>query len=166
MALAAALACVALLVITWYAAFHIGLFEHADRAILRGFAGLGQRPRVSSTALFIAHLCDPKPYVYFCAVPVVVALLRRRFVLATAICAILLGANVTTQLLKPLLAVHRPALVEGLPLPTRREAHGHPVMRRRPWRWHCAACSPRQDVSVRSWRRSARRSPWPSATRS
>jgi membrane-associated phospholipid phosphatase len=117
MALAAALACGALLVVTWYATFHIGMFEHADRAILRGFVGLGQRPRVSSTALFIAHLCDPKPYVYFCAVPVVVALLRRRFVLATAICAILLGANVTTHLLKPLLAVHRPALVEGLPHP-------------------------------------------------
>ncbi len=117
MALAAAFACVLLLVITWYAAFHIGLFEHADRAILRGFAGLGQRPRVNSTALFIARLCDPKPYVYFCAVPVLVALVRRRFVLATAICAILLGANVTTQLLKPLLAVHRPAFVEGVPLP-------------------------------------------------
>ncbi len=117
MALAAALACAALLVITWYATFHIGLFEHADRAILRGFAGLGQRPRVSSTALFIARLCDPKPYVYFCAVPVVAALLRRRVVLATAISAILLGANVTTQLLKPLLAVHRPGLVEGLPSP-------------------------------------------------
>ena len=37
--------------------------------------------------------------------------------LATAISAILLGANVTTQLLKPLLAVHRPGLVEGLPSP-------------------------------------------------
>jgi membrane-associated phospholipid phosphatase len=117
LALVAGFACVLLLVATWYTTFHIGLVEHADRAILSGFAGLGQRPRISSTALSIARLCDPQPYVYFCAIPVVVALLRRRFVLATAICAILLGANVTTQLLKPLLAVHRPGLVEGLPAP-------------------------------------------------
>ncbi len=114
MALGAAAAAAVLLVVTWYCAFHVGLIEHADRSILSGFADLGSRPRVSSAALFIARLCDPKPYVYFCAIPVLIALARRRFWVATAICAILLGANVTTQLLKPLLAAPRSVAGSGL----------------------------------------------------
>ncbi len=109
LALRAAAGGVLLLILTWYAAFHIGFVEHADRSILQGFAGLGTRPRINSTANFIAGLCDPNPYVYLCAVPFLVALARRRFWLATGICAILLGANVTTQLLKPVLAHFRAA---------------------------------------------------------
>jgi membrane-associated phospholipid phosphatase len=107
MAFAGALVSVALLVITWYAVFHIRVAEHADASILSGFAGLGARPHVSSAASFIAGLCNPKPYVFFCAVPVLLALARRRIWVAVAIMAILLGANVTTQLLKPLLAAPR-----------------------------------------------------------
>jgi membrane-associated phospholipid phosphatase len=95
---------VVMLIATWYGAFYIGLFEHADRAILQGFTGLGHHPHVGGLANRIATLCDPKPYVYFCAIPVVVAIARRRLWVALAIVAILLGANVTTQLLKPLLA--------------------------------------------------------------
>ncbi len=95
-----------LLFLTWYTAFHVGVFERADSTIFRGFTGL-QRPRVNHVASFIIELCSPKPYVYFCAVPPLVALARRRFSVAIAIGAILLGANVTTQLLKPLLAQPR-----------------------------------------------------------
>ena len=58
----------------------------------------------------IADLCNPSPYVYLAAVPLIVALVRRRGWLAVAIFAILLGANETTQLLKPLLRATRPAL--------------------------------------------------------
>lgn len=89
---------------TWYAAFHIAIFEHADVSILRGFVDLAHHPHVGGLANRIATLCDPKPYVYFCAVPVLVAIARRRLWVALAVVAILLGANVTTQLLKPLLA--------------------------------------------------------------
>jgi membrane-associated phospholipid phosphatase len=96
-----------LLIATWFAAFHIGLFEHADQSIFRGFGDLQWRPHVNRLARFVANLCDPKPYIYFCAVPVLVALARRRWWVALAIVAILLGANVTTQLLKPLLAQPR-----------------------------------------------------------
>jgi membrane-associated phospholipid phosphatase len=103
-----------LLIITWYLAFHVGLFERADQSIFRGFAGL-HRPRVDRAAHFIAHLCNPNPYVYFAAVPVLVALVRRRPRLAIAIGAIILGANVTTQVLKPLLAEPRASsLFDGL----------------------------------------------------
>jgi membrane-associated phospholipid phosphatase len=106
----------AMLIVTWFAAFHIGVFERADQSIFRGFGDLKWRPHVNGAANFFAKLCDPKPYVYFCAVPVVMALVRRRLWLALAIVAILLGANVTTQLLKPLLAQPRAPLA-GLPTP-------------------------------------------------
>jgi membrane-associated phospholipid phosphatase len=99
-------------VATWYAAFHVGVLERADRSVLRGFADL-RRPHTEPIANAIAHLCNPKPFVYFAAVPVLVALLRRRPRPAFAIGAILLGANVTTQLLKPLLAHPRASLLLG-----------------------------------------------------
>src|SRR5690242_16285595 len=100
MALGGAAASVALLVLIWYAVFHIRVVQRADASILNGFGGLGQHPHVSSAANFIAGLCNPQPYVYFCVVPVLLALARRRVWVAVAIGAVILGANVTTQLLK------------------------------------------------------------------
>jgi membrane-associated phospholipid phosphatase len=97
---------VALLALTWLLAFHVGFAERVDQSIFRGFAGL-QRPRVNTIANFIANLCDPKPFVCFSAVIVAVALVRRRPRVALAAAVILVGANVTTQLLKPLLAAPR-----------------------------------------------------------
>ena len=117
MAVFGAVGLFALLLATWFAAFHVGLFEHADRAILRGFADLHGRPHVDRVAQFIARLCDPNPYVYLCAVPVLVAVARRRLWVALAIVTILLGANVTTELLKPLLAQPRPSDLLGGPAP-------------------------------------------------
>ena len=102
-----------LLFITWFATFHIGVFERADQSIFSGFAGLGNHAHVGGVANFVATLCDPKPYVYFAAIPIAIALARRRLPVAIAIGAILLGANVTTQLLKPLLAHPRAASLLG-----------------------------------------------------
>jgi membrane-associated phospholipid phosphatase len=99
---------IVLLALTWFAAFRVGFVEHADQSILRGFEGL-HRPRVNALATFIAHLCNPSPYVYLAAVPVVIALVRRRPRVAVAIVLILLSANATSQLLKPLLAQARPS---------------------------------------------------------
>ena len=96
--------CLLALLGTWFAAFHIGLFERADQSVFRGFADLSQHPQVGNFASFVAGLCDPQPFLYLAAIPVAVALLRGRPRLAIAIAAILLGANVTTELLKPLLA--------------------------------------------------------------
>lgn len=95
---------VGLLVLTWYAAFHVGLLERADISVLRGFGGLDHRPHVDTVASLLASLCDPRPYVFLCAVPSAIATARRRPWTVMAIAAILLGANVTTALLKPLLA--------------------------------------------------------------
>ncbi len=106
---------IALLFITWYVSFHVGVFERADQSILRGFFDL-HGSRVAPIASFIAHLCNPKPYLFLAAVPVVVALRRRRPQVAIAIVAILFGANVTTELLKPLLAHQRLSpLLAGVP---------------------------------------------------
>jgi membrane-associated phospholipid phosphatase len=106
-ALGGAAAGVALLFIIWFAAFHIGVVQRADQAIFRGFIDLDQRPRVDGIASFIANLCDPNPFVWLGTIPVLVALARRRLAVALAIAGILLGANETTQLLKPLLAQPR-----------------------------------------------------------
>jgi membrane-associated phospholipid phosphatase len=98
-----------LLVLTWVIALHVGFVERADESIFNGFIGLN-RPHVGSVAYRIASLCSPKPYIYLALVPVAVALFRGRVRVAMAIGAILLGANLTTQLLKPALAVHHPEL--------------------------------------------------------
>jgi membrane-associated phospholipid phosphatase len=109
----AAAAGVVLLFVTWYAAFHVGVFERADQSIFRGFTGLPHGARAASIADFIARLCDPNPYLYFAAMPVMVALARGRTRVALAIMAILLCANTTTQLLKPLLAEPRASITEA-----------------------------------------------------
>lgn len=97
-----------LLAATWFFAYHVKLAERADRSILRGFAGLS-RNRLDEVTRFIANLCDPKPYVFLAAIPVVVALLRRRPRVAATVGLIMLAANMTTQYLKPLLAAPRQA---------------------------------------------------------
>lgn len=106
-ALAGAATGVGLLVLTWVLALHVGIFEHADQSIYSGFYDLHDRQRINRLAQFLADLCNPNPYVYLAAVPVLTALARRRPRLVVAIGAILLGANATTQVLKPLLAAPR-----------------------------------------------------------
>lgn len=108
-------AALVLLGLTWLLSFHVGIAGRADQSIFRGFGDLSQHPHVAPVATFIARLCNPQPYVYLAALPVLVALVRRRGILALAICAIVLGANETTQLLKPLLAQPRASLFGGYP---------------------------------------------------
>lgn len=106
---------IVLLVLTWVCAFHVGAGKRLDQSVFRGFAGL-KRPRVSSVANFVANLCDPKPFLCFAALIVLVALIRRRPRTALAAAGVLLGAGATTQLLKPLLAEPRAHwLLGGLP---------------------------------------------------
>jgi membrane-associated phospholipid phosphatase len=111
--LIAAAAGVGLLVLTWALAFHVAAFRDADQSIFRGFYHLSYHGGLARVAGFVARLCNPNPYVYLAAVPMLVALVRRRLRLAVAVGTILLGANVTTQLLKPLLAEPRAASLLG-----------------------------------------------------
>src|ERR1700733_7490341 len=112
-ALAGAAGCLALLLITWFAAFHIGFLRSADRSIFSGFFELSGHGSIDVLAYHLARLCNPRPYVYFVTIPIVVALLRGRPRVALAVCVILLGANLTTHLLKPLLAEPREAAYFG-----------------------------------------------------
>jgi membrane-associated phospholipid phosphatase len=114
LALTAAAIGVALLALTWYAKVHVPLVRHADASILRGFADL-HRPAVDHLTNLIAGLCNPKPYVFLAAIPILVALARRRPRAAAAIAVILLGANETTQLLKPVLAEPHVTRIPGVP---------------------------------------------------
>src|ERR1700729_1971753 len=112
-ALAGAAGCAGLLLVTWFAAFHIGFVRSADRSIFGGFFELADPSWSDRVANPLASLCDPRPYVYFVPIPIVIALLRGRPRVAIAVGVILLGANLTTHLLKPLLAGPREASYFG-----------------------------------------------------
>jgi membrane-associated phospholipid phosphatase len=111
-ALLGAAASCALLVLVWLLAFHTGIGRHSDQAIFIGFGGL-QRPHVNGIATFIARLCNPAPFAVLGACLVALALVRRRPRSALAIAVMLVGANVTTQLLKVLLAHPRATSLLG-----------------------------------------------------
>ncbi|MGZ6579213.1 MAG: phosphatase PAP2 family protein [Solirubrobacteraceae bacterium] len=96
------------LVATWFAAFHVGFAQRADQSILLGFFDVADHRGVTSLANFVANLCNPVPYVFFAWIPMIVAVIRGRPLVALAIGVILVGANVTTHELKPLLATPRP----------------------------------------------------------
>ena len=106
MALIGAAAGVVVLAAVWCVSHYTGVGKHADVSILGGFADL-TRPRLDRVTTFVAGLCSPNPYVFLAAVPVRVALLRRRPRVAVLIAVVLLCANETTELLKPLLAAPR-----------------------------------------------------------
>ena len=102
-ALAGASAGLVLLALTWFASHHIAVVQRADASILAGFMHL-HRARLDTITGFIAGLCDPHRYVFLVTIPVLIALVRRRAGLAIMIGLVVLGANETTQLLKPLFA--------------------------------------------------------------
>jgi membrane-associated phospholipid phosphatase len=103
MALSGAAAGLVLLLLTWFLTHHARLIERADASILSGFIQLN-RPGLNQLTNFVAGLCDPNRYVFLAAVPVLIALGRRRPRVAALIALIIVGANETTQLLKPALA--------------------------------------------------------------
>ena len=124
----AAGACVVLLALDWVAAFHIGFIEHADQSIYIQFGNLGAHSRIGSLAGHLVSKFDPDPYVYLVVVVIAVALLRGRPWLALAAAAIVLGANVTTEVLKHVLTLPRPGgLFPGgvSPLPPGSWPSGH-----------------------------------------
>ena len=96
-------ACAALLALDWFAAFHIGLFARADHSIYLQFGGLGSHARLDWLSQRFVSLFGPNPYVYLVLAPIVVALLRGRPQVAVAVGAIVLGASLTTEVLKHLL---------------------------------------------------------------
>jgi membrane-associated phospholipid phosphatase len=112
LAIAGAACGAGLLILTWLLAYHVGVFERADQSIYSGFGGL-RRPHLDPVARVVAGLCDPLPYLFLSATAPLIAAVRRRRDLALASGAILLGATVTTELLKLILAHPRAASLLG-----------------------------------------------------
>jgi membrane-associated phospholipid phosphatase len=108
---------VALLILTWFAAFHVGIVERADASVLRGFADL-HGPNVDRIANVIANLCDPKPYLCLAGAVVLIALIRRRGRVAAAAGGIMLCSVATSETLKPALGQMHSVVVYvyGLPM--------------------------------------------------
>ena len=96
------------LFLTWLAAFHIGFAQRVDQSILLGFFDVAHHRGVKPFADYVANLCSPFPYLLFAWIPMLVAFRRGRPGVAIAIGVTLVGANVTTHELKPLLATPRP----------------------------------------------------------
>jgi membrane-associated phospholipid phosphatase len=104
-ALGAVGGCAALLALLWFAAFHVGFFQRADRQVFVSFFDLTYphySNRVHATATLFVSLCDPSHYVYLVVLPLAVALARRRAYDAGAVLVLVLGAGATTLVLKHL----------------------------------------------------------------
>jgi membrane-associated phospholipid phosphatase len=119
--------CLVLLALVWLAAFHIGVFRHADQSAYLQFGDLRGHGSVAWLAHHFVSAFDPNPYVYLVLVPLIVALLRGRPRVVLAIGVIVLGANASTEVLKHILAAPRPASLFGgfSPLPPASWPSGH-----------------------------------------
>ena len=100
-ALLAAGACVLGLAALYVAAFGIGATESADQRVFAGFVSLGT-PAAKARAWSATELFNLRPYAVAVLIVLAAAVWMRRARLAAGAAVILLGANVTTQLLKAL----------------------------------------------------------------
>jgi membrane-associated phospholipid phosphatase len=91
----------------------LGPLRGADSSLLRADTALNV-PLSSERLSAVAHLADPAPFALALATLACVALVRHRPALSMAAVAAALGANATTQILKPALA--HPRITEGLGL--------------------------------------------------
>src|SRR3954469_17561316 len=107
LALLGAAACLAGLVATGLAALVWPVGQTQDIDVLTNIVALN-RGRAATLAEGVVHLADPKPYAIFGLGLVAIALIRGRRRLALALPAVLVGAALTAEILKPLLATPRP----------------------------------------------------------
>jgi membrane-associated phospholipid phosphatase len=104
--LRAAAACVLTAVLVWAGAFHVGLLHVLDGDVLWAFTRFEGTP-VEWLTQPAVRLIQPLAYAMLCAAVVGWALWRGRPAPAAAAAVAMLGANLTTQLLKPALAEQR-----------------------------------------------------------
>jgi membrane-associated phospholipid phosphatase len=105
--IAAAVACLLAAALTYFASVHAGFAQRADLRVLAGFVGV-QDPRSYHLASSLAEVFDPAPFAVLAAAVAGLAVARGRLGLGVAAAAAVLGANVTTELLKLLLVSARP----------------------------------------------------------
>ncbi len=99
----AAAACVAAFLVLLAVVYTTEPGAAADQRALHGFGEL-QRPRLAELADSIANLADPKPFALIGLILVAIAFVRGYPFVGLAAGVMLVGANVTSQVLKPLLA--------------------------------------------------------------
>jgi membrane-associated phospholipid phosphatase len=87
-------------------AYYVGPTRWLDAAALHGFESVS-RPGIERVATYLAHFCDPFPYGLVAAAVIAMAAKTRGLRVAAAIGFLIVGANASSQLLKPLLAHHR-----------------------------------------------------------
>lgn len=90
-------------VAVWFVALGVPQGRALDTSAMLSFGGVAAPP-LQPSIRGVAHLADPLPFVIGGILLVAIALLRGRLLMALLVPAILLSANVTTQVLKPALA--------------------------------------------------------------
>jgi membrane-associated phospholipid phosphatase len=78
-----------------------------DGAALEGFGAVWRPGIVNAVAHGMAHACNPGPYALAAIAVILAALATRGLRTAAAVGLLLVGANASSQTLKPLLAHHR-----------------------------------------------------------
>jgi membrane-associated phospholipid phosphatase len=96
-------ACAAALAAGWLVTFQLGFGRWLDGSVLQGFVAL-RRPAIDPFVQALADVGDAVPMVLVGLALVAWAWARGRPRVALAVTGILLGAELTTQVLKPLLA--------------------------------------------------------------
>jgi membrane-associated phospholipid phosphatase len=102
--LAAAAACAALFAALLGLAYSVGPAQRIDSAALNGFSAVGNNWRVADLAERVSHAFNPAPFAVMVVALLAIALLLRRYRQLVAASVLLVGANVSSQVLKPLLA--------------------------------------------------------------
>ena len=105
---AVALGCALSTTVVWLLAFQTSAGARLDSSVLDGFTGL-RASRVEPLGHAASRLADPIPFALLAVVLVSIAVARHRPRHALVVAVVLAGASVTTQLLKPLATVSRPA---------------------------------------------------------
>ena len=100
------MSCAVLAAVIYVALVKIPALQRADVRVLEGFMGLWGVPGTSLTDDFV-RLFNPAPFAILSGSLVVGALAAKRYRPAAAALTVMVGAGVTTQILKPLLAVQR-----------------------------------------------------------
>jgi membrane-associated phospholipid phosphatase len=99
--------------VVWFMALQVPRARALDATAMQSFTGVAPLP-VQPSVMGVAHLADPMPLLVGGILLVLVALLRRRPLMALLVPLILGGANLTTQLLQPALADPRAIDVYGV----------------------------------------------------
>src|SRR4051812_30596974 len=105
--LAAAALCVLAFVGVMYLAYYVGPAARLDATALNGLYSIGSHEPLFGIATKIAHTFNPAPYAVMGISLIVFAAVKRGMRHAVAVAVLLLGANASSQILKPALAHYR-----------------------------------------------------------